>query len=385
MGLSYPVDQDATLYDFRSANERRLSDTLKTEVSGGVSLAGVNHNLSFSLQRSRMLDRLPPMQAWNYAGSLNTSSTPDPTPVYANANRSEYATEFSVKDRMDLSTTTRLWIGLLHVKYDRSSEQNEPQGSNVSAIDGSATSPWLALSTQIDEKTLYVSHGYGLEQFVTPNASASFANPGEQLGVKKSTQTEIGIKRPNKNHGIEWSATAFHISRPLAYDLFDPNTWLSTRYLDGKQNHSGVDVGMGWHNATWRFNAQAQVVKASISEATLHPAVGKSPLNVPKYTLRAMAQYRFAGVPGLRSSLRLNHEGTRRVTEDGVIQLPAWTTLDLATHYDTRIQGMRTQWTLAIDNLADRRYWRESPKQYGHYYLYAGAPRALRVAVKASF
>jgi iron complex outermembrane receptor protein len=43
------------------------------------------------------------------------------------------------------------------------------------------------------------------------------------------------------------------------------------------------------------------------------------------------------------------------------------------------------QWTLAIDNLADRRYWRESPKQYGHYYLYPGAPRTLRVAVKTSF
>ena len=69
---------------------------------------------------------------------------------------------------------------------------------------------------------------------------------------------------------------------------------------------------------------------------------GQRPLNVPRMNLRAMAQYRFAGVPGLRSSLRLNHEGTRRVTEDAVIQLPAWTTLDLATHYVTRIQGTRT-------------------------------------------
>ena len=112
---------------------------------------------------------------------------------------------------------------------------------------------------------------------------------------------------------------------------------------------------------------------------------GQRALNVPRLGLRAVAQYRFADVPGLRSSLRLNHEGTRRVTEDGAIQLPAWTTLDLAAHYDTRIQGTRTQWTLAIDNLADRRYWRESPKQYGHYYLYPGAPRTLRLAVKASF
>ena len=102
-------------------------------------------------------------------------------------------------------------------------------------------------------------------------------------------------------------------------------------------------------------------------------------------TLRALAEYRFANIPGLRSSLRVSHEGERRVLEDGSINLPAWTTVDFATHYDTRIQGTRAQWTLAIDNLADRHYWRESPKQFGHYYLYPGAPRTLRLAVKASF
>jgi iron complex outermembrane receptor protein len=83
--------------------------------------------------------------------------------------------------------------------------------------------------------------------------------------------------------------------------------------------------------------------------------------------------------------VRLSHEGSRRVTEDGSIELPSWTTLDWATHYDTRIQGTQTQWTLAIDNVANHRYWRESPKQFGHYYLYPGAPRTVRVGVKASF
>lgn len=385
LGLSYPVDQDATLYDFRSLNERRISDTLQTEVSGGVTLGGLNHQVSLALQRSRLLDRLPPKQAWNYAGSLNTGSTPDPTPVYSNANRSEYATELSVKDQITLNPTTNFWLGLRHVKYDRSSEQNDPPGSNTRAIEGHATSPWIALSTQLNEKTLYISHGYGLEQFVTPNSSASFTNPGEQLGVKKSTQTEVGIRQTSKGLGFEWSASAFRISRPLAYDIFDTTTWLSTRYLDGKQTHTGVDVSMGWHNVNWSVNGQAQVVKAVISDVGLHPEIGTQPLNMPKYTLRALAQYRFTDVPGLRTSLRLNHEGARRVTEDGSINLPSWTTLDAAVHYDNRISGTRTQWTMAIDNLPNHHYWREAPKQFGHYYLYPGAPRTIRVGVKASF
>ena len=112
---------------------------------------------------------------------------------------------------------------------------------------------------------------------------------------------------------------------------------------------------------------------------------GQRPVNLPQLTLRALAQYRWAQVPGLRTSLRLNHEGERRVLEDGSINLPAWTTLDLAAHYDTHLQGTRTEWTLGIDNLTDQRYWRESPKQFGHYYLYPGAPRTARISVRTSF
>jgi iron complex outermembrane receptor protein len=136
----------------------------------------------------------------------------------------------------------------------------------------------------------------------------------------------------------------------------------------------------------WSWDVGAAWLDAKRQSAEVTPSVnGQRALNVPKYTLRGLVQYRFADVPGLRSSLRLNHEGSRRVTEDGHLNLPSWTTLDFATHYDTRIQGTRTQWTVAINNLADRHYWRESPKQFGHYYLYAGAPRTVRVGVKASF
>jgi iron complex outermembrane receptor protein len=71
--------------------------------------------------------------------------------------------------------------------------------------------------------------------------------------------------------------------------------------------------------------------------------------------------------------------------ENGSLNLPAWTTWNVAAHYDTRIQGTRTEWTLAIDNLSDQHYWRESPKQFGHYYLYPGAPRTARLSARMSF
>ena len=384
LGLAFPLDRNADLWDFRSLNERRTADTLQTEVAGRSKWAGYDHQWSVGVQRNRSLDRMPPLQAWNAAGSLNNSFA-DPRPTLANINRTEYATEWSLKDRVTINPSNQLWLGLRHVSYDRSSEQNDPPGSRRSAIQGHATSPWLAWSTQRADSIIYISHGYGIEQFVTPNNSVLFSNAGEQLGVKKSVQTEIGIRHPFQGTGFEWSATAFHIARPLAYDIYDSANYNSTRFLDGQQVHTGIDASLGWRNTTWTLQGQAQIIKARLENVHQHPEIGTQPLNVPALTLRALAQYRFTDLPGLRTSLRLNHEGARRVTEDGSIQLPSWTTLDFAAHYDARIQGTRTQWTVAIDNLADLHYWRESPKQFAHYYLYPGAPRTLRLGVKASF
>jgi iron complex outermembrane receptor protein len=56
-----------------------------------------------------------------------------------------------------------------------------------------------------------------------------------------------------------------------------------------------------------------------------------------------------------------------------VITLPAWTRWTPALRYDTRMGGTATTWTLGIDNLTDKRYWKEAPYQYGHVYLYPGA------------
>jgi len=61
--------------------------------------------------------------------------------------------------------------------------------------------------------------------------------------------------------------------------------------------------------------------------------------------------------------------------------LPSWTRVDAVLRYDTRLRGVNTTWTLAVDNLFDRRYWKESPYQFSHVYLFPGAPRTLRLGL----
>jgi iron complex outermembrane receptor protein len=393
----YCADGSFDLYDFRSENERRLTDALQTEIAGKLQLGQLQHELTFGFSRQRQLDRMPPMQSYNYnntPGSVFTpfNSSASPNYVTPNTNRSEYSTELSIKDRVQLSNTTSVWAGLRNVSYNRSSVQNEHTDQtvpfpypdlypNAKQFTGSINVPWIGISTRMLGMMTYASHGHGVEQFVTPNTASFGPNAGTQLGIGRSRQTEFGLRTLPSTNQLEWNAAVFQISRPYAHDLFDgPN--YSTRYIDGTQTHQGLDLGATWRNSAWKLGAQTQWLHAKLTDVQQSPeTVGSTPLNIPRLVLRGMAEYRYANAPGLRTGLRVSHEGQRNVTEDGGVMLPSWTTFDASAHYDTKVNNIASTWTLAIDNLEDKRYWRESPKQFGHYYLYPGAPRTIRATV----
>lgn len=388
IGDKFCGNSNFDLYDYRSDNERRISDVLQTEVSGQMLLAGLRHNIGMSLMRQRQLDRLSSMQAFNLAGTGNTDGTSNspeaqPTPAGLNTNRSEYTTEITLKDRIELNARTALWLGLRHTRMSRSSVLTD--GSRAVQDDRSFNTPWLALTHQFTPTYLvYGSYGEGIETTVAPNLNR-YTNAGQALPALRSQQYELGVK--GQWQRSRWQASVFDITRPQAGDAGacgDANT--CTRMMDGQARHRGLELAAGTTQGPWTLDMSAAMIEALRQNAVIDPSVnGQTALNVPRTTLRAMAQYRFTDIPGLRSSLRIGREGERRVTENGSIRVPAWTTLDLAVHYDTRLQGTRTQWSLAVDNLADRHYWREAPKQFGHYYLYPGAPRTVRLAVKTDF
>ena len=198
----------------------------------------------------------------------------------------------------------------------------------------------------------------------------------------RSRQTEVGV-RQSSTLNTNWNAAIFQIQRPLAYDVFDGGTFLSTRLLDGTQKHEGLELGARYTQSNLTLGSQARWMRASIEDVQqTSNVIGNTPTNTPQLTLRGWTEFRYSSVPGLRTGLRVSHEGERNVTEDGSIKLPAWTTWGASAHYDTKVNNVASTWSLSIDNLTDKQYWRESPKQFGHYYLYPGAPRTLRATVQ---
>lgn len=390
----YCPNGDFDLYDFRSENERRRQQAIKVEFKGQASIAGITHDLRFNVTRSSIRDQFQ-RQAFNYVGTGNLGRVRSGSQVFAanpalndeSTNRDEQSTEFAAFDAVTWTPQLTTWLGLRHTRLERDSIRTD--GSRASRSQRSLSTPFVAASYQINAQTLaYASYGEGAESEVAP-ALPRYRNAGQNLPLLKSRQIELGVKGElalADRQSLRYSAAYYGIRRPQTADAGSCSLDNScTRQIDGQATHRGIELTGGTRLGQWDLNAGLSLIDAKRSGGLLNPGFdGLAPTNVPRSIARAQADYRFAALPGLRLQSHLSREGERAVLPNNSLFLPAWTRLDAALHYDTRLGSANATFTLSVDNLLDKRYFREAPFQFSHAYLYPGAPRTLRLTVQAS-
>ncbi len=383
----YCANGDFDLYDFSSNGEQRSTNAAQLQIKGRLSTGTVQHHVGAAWLSSRTRDRFN-LGAYNWLGSENLYQlqplAPDLTPSPQGANRTEHSNELSAYD--DIAWTPRLstWLGLRHTQLQRSSEY--PAGTAPKPYSQSLTTPWAAITYQLTpQHMLYASWGKGVESQVVPNRPDQYTNPGQALSAITSRQSELGIKA--QSHELRWQVSYFSIQRPSTNLDSCANLGISpcTGAYDGSDDHRGLEASTQWHDGPWSLLASATLLRARREGSVVDPSVnGQLPTNVPENILRAQASYRVAALPGLTLQGHWSHEGTRAIRPDGSAALPAWNQLDALLRYDAVMAGTATSWTLGMDNLLDRRFFKESPNQYGHAYLFPAAPRQLRISVQAS-
>lgn len=383
----YCSDGTYDVYDFRSENERRRQTAGSLNLKGKFDTAGIAHELGLGVLASRVRNRFQD-QAYNYVGAGNVQGTlitpADPTLTDVNTNRDERSLELSVQDAVRWTPQFTTWLGLRHTRLDRDSVRTN--GSRPTGYNASVTTPWLAASYLLASgQMVYASWGEGVESQIVPNKTSQYSNAGVALPVLKSRQWEVGVK--GEADTLAWQLAWFHIVRPMSNldACYRLGTTPCEGRFDGEAAHQGLEASTQWRRGPWRLDGSLAVIDAKRQGSTDEPATnGKRPANVPAWTLRAGAAWQVSGVPGLELSGHLSHEAKRSVLPDASIRLPAWTRVDTALRYATRMGRAETTWTLGIDNVFDKRYWKESPYQYGHVYLFPGAPRTLRIGFSAA-
>ena len=378
----YCPDGTFDLYDFRSENERRRVDALEASVQGQVQTGALRHALTFGLLQSRASDRFQ-RQAFNFAGSGNiagTAVTPAaPDAIDESTNRDERSTELSVRDAIRLGERTTVWLGARHTRLDRQSVRTD--GSRPTDYQQSFTTPWLAASYAFAPGQLvYASWGKAMESEVVPNRDR-YVNRGEALAPLTSRQAEVGVKASAAEYDA--GVALFDITRPVTADIGACDVAGScTRQFDGSARHRGIEMNAGWRPGPCTFHAAAQWLQARRIGSQNAAINGLEPTNVPARTLRLQAQYTPPSLPGLALQARLSYEGSRAALPDNSARIDGYTQVALGTRYEALRGDTRVTWRAGIDNLFDKRAWKESPYQFGHAYLFPLAPRTLRLSVQ---
>ncbi|HSV79073.1 MAG TPA: TonB-dependent siderophore receptor [Ramlibacter sp.] len=362
-------------YDFRSEDERRRQHAAALNLQGRVQTGGISHDLSAGLMVGRVRS-LFNLQAFNFVGTgtVDGSSVvpPDPTRAFFVPDRDERSTELSLQDAVRFNERLTAWLGVRHTHLNRGYSQD-------------LTTPWAAVSYKLRPELLaYASWGQGMEsQQVSTSPTLALANAGTVLPATKSSQWELGLR--GGDAAFNWNATLFRIKRPLTNFDFCIRTFsCAIGEYDGQAVHQGLELGAGWARGPWELGGSVTALDAKREGSIYEPATnGQRPVNVPDFVLRASAGYKLAAVPGLALRGHVSHEGRRAVLPDNSVMLPSWTRVDAALQYSRRLGAVQTSWSLGVDNVFDRRYWKESPTQFGHIYLYPGAPRSFRLTFTA--
>ncbi|RZL03545.1 MAG: TonB-dependent siderophore receptor [Rubrivivax sp.] len=375
---------DYSAYDFRSEGEVRLTRTADLTLQGRVTTAGIKHELRAGWQRSLHRTSLG-QSAYNpipELGNIHDPSillTAQPSMDVPQSSRQSRNTELSLSDQLSLSPSWSAWLGLRHTRLNRETAMSDGTAQSP-AIEQRFTTPWAALGYAFaDKHQAYVSWGEGVESKDVP--FFTYTNGGQALPAQKSRQVEVGLKGQEASHS--WGVNWFQTSRPQT----SLDTTTGNLVLDGQARHRGLEAQVQSVLNAWTLDASAMAIDAERRHSANNPALnGKTPVNVPKHTLKLSAAYKVPALTGLTVHGNVVHEGRRMVLEDNSLRIPSWTRFDAGVRFThAAAQQASLTWRLGVYNLFDTRAWREAPLQFSHVYLFPMAKRTMTASVQADF
>jgi iron complex outermembrane receptor protein len=401
------VNGDADLYDYRSLNERRLSQASSIQLEGKMSTGGLSHQVLLGFRANRLSEQLEPTQAYNFVGETNYFRSvmwpADPAATYLNRDRFLATKEWSFQDRIGWGGPMVLWAGARHTVIRGDSRLSD--GSEATAFEQAFTSPFAAISYETQGfQHAYLSYAEGVETEVVPNRPI-YANAGALLAAQRSRQWEAGFRKPWLSHGGLQGLlgiTLFRIDRPSPADVK-----VGADGADGSlqrlpaaivARHQGIELQANLSASNWgQFQWAAQRLDAETLKSLIEGQEGAPPqaragaavINVAPWTMHLLHRWPIAN-PDWQWQNRIYAVGSKPVLlasgsdQDPALSLPARWQWDSALHWQQKLARMRLRWTVAVSNLLNHADWREAPTQsWGGTYLFPVQPRSFRFAVQA--
>ncbi|WP_175653674.1 TonB-dependent siderophore receptor [Pseudomonas sp. Marseille-P9899] len=379
----FSPEGDYDIYDFRSPDDTRRTDEAQATLTGRFAALGVDHELTVgSSAQRRTVDQRPTFNEWVGTGNIY-QDTPAVDPAPGTPGHSErrldsrqYGVFFS--DRITFDEHWQTVLGSRVVRLDEKAFGED--GSLRRQTRQYELLPNAALIYKPrPDISLFASYSKGLS---SGGVAPWFAlNNEDILAPTTSHQIELGIKRDWQR--MSFGAALFQLRQAYQYAKPDGSDFVYVQ--QGQQKNIGLELSAsGWLTSDLQINASAAAIRARVKGSGTEAYDDHQALNVPRLRASLQADYSLP-VPGLALLGGMRYSASKYANYAGTVEAGGYTVFDVGTRYRTRIAGYDTTLRLTVDNLFDRRYWRDVGEYLGDNYLFQGAPRTARVSASVNF
>ncbi|MDB5766155.1 MAG: tonB-dependent siderophore receptor family protein [Collimonas fungivorans] len=382
----FSASGDFDIYDYRFPDDTRRNDQLQAVLQGKLDTGKIHHDLTLGASMFRRT--VSQSDGVNeYVGSDNIYN-PNPI-VYAPSPLTPDASYLRLDSRqkalfaVDRISLTPQWQVIAGARQVWLNERAlDITGAATRTTEKSLLLPQVALvyKPQAD-LSLYTSYSKGL----TMGGQAPFwaENAYAFLAPTVSRQVEAGVKYDWRDQ-LSLSAALFQMTKPYEYPKPDENGYTYTQ--QGSETHRGLELSAaGQVTRQLRLTASVALIQARADDTGTPAYDGHQAINVPRLRTALYASYTLPQVTGLTLLGGWQYSASKAATREGDVNVPAYSVFDAGLRYKTSLAGHPAVLRLSVDNLFDKRYWKDVGEYFGDSYLHLGAPRSARLSLQYDF
>ncbi|QNX89277.1 TonB-dependent siderophore receptor [Acinetobacter seifertii] len=383
----FDKDGNYDLYDYRSPDDTHITNQFAAGLNGQFNTGNFQHQIAFELQNTRKnLKRYDPSNQLieNEIGNIYVDKPDFPMPTEKLGNRFKALesdqTAFTVSDRVQFNDQ---WSTLLGGKLIHLDEQAyDPNAQQSRDTDLNKFLPQLALMYSPTTTTnLYASYAKGLSD---GGEAPWFANNAlEVLSPKNSEQYELGVKQQIRNFLV--TAAIFDLKQDNQYSKVNADGTFDF-VEQGEQHNQGIELGLtGALTDTLDVSSGVTYTKSRLVDVDTDSYKGHQTQNVPKVRATAQLSYKVPSVEGLRLLSGMQYSSSKYANKEATAKVGGYSVFNIGAAYKTNFAGHETTFRLNIDNLFNKKYWRDVGAFMGDDYLFLGNPRTAQFSTTFSF